>query len=77
MLLINIETNKIVYLLWLKNSFFIPVIDIIKDLLLLAASIYADFLDIETPVRNTVEDLSSLAASIYIDPLVLAQIIYI
>jgi len=44
------------------------VINIIKDLLLLAASTYADPLDIETPVINIIEDLLLLAASIYKDP---------
>jgi len=48
------------------------VINIIKDLLLLAASTYIDPLDIEIPVINTVEDLLLLAVSTYRDPLVLA-----
>ena len=43
-----------------------PVINIIEDLLLLAASTYTDPLDIE--------DLLLLAVSTYKDPLVLAQI---
>ena len=51
--------------------------NIIEDLLLLAASIRADPPDIETPVINIVEDLPLLAASTYIDPPVLAQITYI
>jgi hypothetical protein len=47
------------------------VINIIKDLLLLAASTYIDPLDIEIPVINIIEDLLLLAASTYRDPLVL------
>jgi hypothetical protein len=47
-----------------------PVINIIEDLLLLAASTRIDPLDIEIPVINIVEDLPSLAASTYRDPLV-------
>jgi len=54
-----------------KNSFFTPVMNIIKDLLLLAASIYADFLDVEILVINIVKDLLLLAASTCKDPLVL------
>jgi hypothetical protein len=49
-----------------------PVINIIEDLLLLAASTYTDPLDVETPVVNIVEDLLLLVASTYRDPLVLA-----
>ena len=54
-----------------------PVVNIIKDLLLLAASTYTDPLDIEILVINTVEDLLSLAASTRRDPPVLAQTTYI
>ena len=48
-----------------------PVINIIEDLLLLAASTYIDPLDIEILVINIVEDLLLLIASTYRDPLVL------
>jgi len=48
-----------------------PVINIIKDLLSLAASTYIDPLDVETLVINIIEDLLLLAASTYGDPLVL------
>jgi len=51
--------------------------NIIEDLLLLAASTYTDSLDVEILVINIVEDLSLLAASTYKDPPVLAQITYI
>jgi len=51
-----------------------PVVNIIKDLLLLAASTYIDPLDIKTLVVNIVEDLLLLAASTYKDPLVPVQI---
>ena len=44
--------------------------NIIEDLLLLAASTYIDPLDIEILVANIVEDLLLLAASTYRDPLV-------
>ena len=47
-----------------------PVINIIEDLLLLAASTYIDPLDIEIPVINIVENLLLLAASTRRDPLV-------
>ena len=47
-----------------------PVINIIEDLLLLAASICIDPLDVEIPVINIVEDLSSPTVSTYRDPLV-------
>jgi len=60
-----------VYLLYLEDFFFIPVINIIKDLLLLIVSTYTDPLNIEIPVINIIEDLLLLAASIYKDPLVL------
>ena len=49
-----------------------PVVNIIEDLSLLAASTYIDPLDIEIPVINIVEDLLLLAASTRRDPLVLA-----
>ena len=49
-----------------------PVVNIIEDLLLLAASTYVNPPDVEIPVINTVEDLPSLAASTRGDPLVLA-----
>jgi len=77
MLLANIKIGKIVYLLWPENSFFILVINILKNLLLLAASTYIDPLDIKILVRNIVEDLLLLAANTYIDPLVPTQITYI
>jgi len=48
-----------------------PVVNIIENLLLLAASTCIDFLDIEILVINIVEDLLLLAANIYKDPLVL------
>jgi len=72
MLLVNIKTSKIVYLLWPENSFFTPVINIIKNLLLLAANIYINLLDIKILIKNIVEDLLLLAVSIYINPPVLA-----
>ena len=75
-LLIDIKAGEIAYLLQLEDSFFMPVINIIEDLLLLAASTYIDPLDIEIPVVNIVEDLLLLAASTYRDPPVLAQITY-
>ena len=75
-LLVDIKASKIVYLLQLEDSFSIPVINIIEDLLLLVASTYIDPLDIEILVRNIVEDLLLLAASTYSNPLVLAQITY-
>jgi len=43
-----------------------------EDLLLLAASTYADSLDIKILVINIIEDLLLLAVSTYADPLVLA-----
>ena len=49
-----------------------PVVNIIEDLLLLAASTRVDPPDVEIPVINIVEDLLLLAASTYRDPLVLA-----
>jgi len=49
-----------------------PVINIIEDLLLLAASNYTNPLDVEILVVNIVEDLPLLAASTRRDPLVLA-----
>jgi len=48
------------------------VINIIKDLLLLAVSTYIDPLNIEIPVINIIKDLLLLAVSTYKDPLVLA-----
>ena len=48
--------------------------NIIEDLLLLAASTYIDPLDIEILVINIIEDLLLLAASTYRDPLVPAHI---
>ena len=47
-----------------------PVVNIIKDLLLLAESTYVDPLNIKILVINIIEDLL-LAASTYKDPLVL------
>jgi hypothetical protein len=52
-------------------TFFMPVVNTIEDLLLLAESTCADPLDIETPVMNTIEDLLLLAVSTCADPLVL------
>ena len=52
------------------------VVNIIKDLLLLAVSTYIDFLDVKILVINIIEDLL-LAVSIYKNPLVLKQITYI
>jgi hypothetical protein len=52
-------------------TFFIPVVNIIEDLLLLAKSTCADPPDIKTPVMNTIENLLLLAASTCTDPLVL------
>ena len=75
-LLADIKDGEIVYLLQLEDSFFIPVVNIIEDLLLLVASTYIDPLDVEIPVINIVEDLLFLAASTYRDPLVPAQITY-
>jgi len=51
--------------------------NIIEDLLLLAASTYTDPLDVEIPIINIVKDLLLLVASTYRDPLVPAQITYI
>jgi len=50
--------------------------NIIENLLLLAASTHIDPPDVEILVINTVENLPSLAASTYKDPLVPAQITY-
>jgi hypothetical protein len=47
-------------------------VNIIKNLLSLAASTYIDPPDVEIPVINTVEDLLLLAASTYRDPPALA-----
>ena len=47
-----------------------PVVNIIEDLSLLAASTRTDPLDVEIPVINIVEDLSSPIASTRGDPLV-------
>ena len=52
-------------------TFFMLVVNIIEDLLLLAESTCADLLDIKTLVINTIEDLLLLAASTCTDPLVL------
>jgi hypothetical protein len=51
-------------------------VNIIEDLLLLAASTCIDPLDIKIPVVNIVEDLLLLVASTCRDPPVLAQITY-
>ena len=75
-LLVDIKAGKIVYSLQLEDSFFMLVINIIKDLLLLAVSTYIDPLNIEIPVINIIKDLLLLAVSTYKDPLVLAQITY-
>jgi len=48
-----------------------PVVNIIENLLLLAASTYIDPLDVEILVINIIEDLLLLAASTCKDPLVL------
>jgi len=74
MLLVDIKAGETVYLLWLEDSFFTLVTNTIEDLSSLAASTYADPLDIETPVINIIEDLLLLAVSTYGDPLVPAQI---
>ena len=47
------------------------VVNIIKDLLLLAVSTYIDPLNIKILVINIIEDLLLLAASTYTDPPVL------
>jgi hypothetical protein len=52
-------------------TFFIPVVNIIKDLLLLAKSTCTDPLDIKTLVMNIIEDLLLFIASTRVDPLVL------
>ena len=75
-LLVDIKDSKIVYSLQPEDSFFMPVVNIIEDLLLLAVSTYTDPLDVQIPVINIVEDLSLLVASTCRDPLVLAQITY-
>jgi len=49
-----------------------PVVNIIKDLLLLAVSTRIDPPDVKIPVINIVEDLLLLVASTYRDPPVLA-----
>ena len=53
-----------------------PVVNIIKDLLLLIVSTCTNPLDIKTLVINIIKDLL-LAANTYRDPLVLKQITYI
>ena len=68
-LLADIKDSKIVYSLQLEDSFFILVVNIIEDLLLLAVSTYIDPLDVKTPVINIIKDLLLLAVSIYADPL--------
>jgi len=70
-LLVDIKINKIIYSLWPEDSFFILVVNIIKNLLLLAASAYADPLNIKILIINIIKDLLLLAASTYKDPLVL------
>jgi len=70
-ILVNIKTGKIVYSLQLKDFFFISIINIIKNLLLLIASTYTDPLNIKILVINIIEDLLLLVASIYKDFLVL------
>ena len=75
-LLVDVKDSKIVYSLQLEDSFFMLVVNIIEDLLLLAASTYIDPLDIEIPVINIVEDLLLLIVSTYRDPPVLVQITY-
>ena len=52
------------------------IVNIIEDLLLLAASTRIDSPDIEIPVVNLVEDLLLLVVSTHRDPLVPAQITY-
>ena len=54
-------------------TFFMPIINIIEDLLLLVINTYTDPLDVKTPVINIIKDLP-LAASTYKDPLVPEQI---
>jgi len=51
-----------------------PVINIIKNLLLLVVSTYADPLNIKILIINIVKDLLLLAINIYINFLVLVQI---
>ena len=75
-LLVDIKTSKIVYLLELEDFFFTPVVNTIKDLLLLAASTHTDPLNIKILIINIIEDLL-LAVNTYKDPLVLKQITYI
>ena len=48
-----------------------PVVNMVKDLLLLIISTYIDLPNIETLAINTVKDLLLLATSTYIDPLVI------
>ena len=73
--LICLYTTHYIYINLLRVSlivtFFIPVINIIKDLSLLVKSTCADPLDVKTPVINIIEDLSLLAANTHTDPLVL------
>ena len=52
-------------------TFFMLVINIKEDLLLLVESTYTDPVDIETLVVNIIEDLLLLAVSTCTDPLVL------
>jgi hypothetical protein len=52
-------------------TFFILVVNIIEDLLLLVESTCIDSLDIETLVVNIIEDLLLLVVSTRADPLVL------
>jgi hypothetical protein len=75
MLLVDIKTGKIVYLLWLEDSLFILVINTIEDLLLLVANTCTDPLDIKILITNIIKDLL-LAVSTYKDILVLEQITY-
>jgi len=54
-----------------RRLFFILVINIIKDLLLLVINTYINFLDVKILIINIIEDLLLLAANIYKNPPVL------
>jgi len=51
-------------------AFFIPVINIIEDLLLLVVNTCINPLAIKILVKNIIKNLSLLIASTYVDPLV-------
>jgi hypothetical protein len=73
--LIYLYTTCYIYINLLRVSliatFFILVVNIIKDLLLLAKSTCVNPLDIEILVINIIEDILLLIVSTCIDPLVL------